>query len=216
MMLPLVLSIVVSYLLGSINFSLMAAYFKDGKDLRNYGSGNAGATNLLRNYGWKLCIVGFLGDALKGIFAVEISRIILRLMIEEPLVSELFGKFKYVFAAAAVIGHIYPIYFKFRGGKGVATALLLGFYLDWRVGSVILLVCFPILLYTRYVSLAVLIGLSIYPLCTYLASGENRYSVLFAFGLFFLMTFKHLSNLKRILNNSENKVSFGKNEKDKT
>lgn len=210
MILPLILSAVLSYLIGSVNFSLLAAYLKDGNDLRNYGSGNAGATNLLRNYGWKLCAIGFLGDSLKGIFAVSVSQMLFGFMTNASDVTQFSGGVKYVFSAAAVLGHIYPVYFGFRGGKGVATALLLGFYLDWRTAAVVFSLCFPILVFTKYVSAAVLVGLSVYPLFTYLIDSQNMYGVLFAFFLFYLITFKHIPNLKRLLNNSESRLSFSK------
>lgn len=210
MILPLILSTMVSYLIGSINFSLLAAFLKDGKDLRNYGSGNAGATNLLRNYGWKLCFAGFLGDSLKGVFAVSISRMLFIFMADSSGDSSIFDGAEYIFSAAAVIGHIYPAYFGFRGGKGVATALLLSFYLDWRVATAVFALGFPILLITKYVSAAVLVGLSVYPLFTYLIDGKNMYGILFSFFLFYLMTFKHTANLKRLLNHCESKVSFSR------
>ena len=115
---------VISYLVGSLNMAILISKFHKSKDIRDYGSGNAGMTNMLRTFGRRAATWTFIGDFLKGAIVVFIAR-----EIGKSLQMNL--DLAYIAALFVMIGHIYPVYFKFRGGKGISTALGAMFVLNW-------------------------------------------------------------------------------------
>lgn len=156
---------VAAYLLGSINWAIIITYVRSRKDIRDVGSGNAGATNVLRSQGVGPAVLTLAGDAGKGILAVLIGGWIASLlpvgaMAFPPESLVLFGR--YVAAMFVVTGHMFPVFYGFRGGKGVATIGGLLFVLDWRVGLVAIGVFALTVLISRMVSLgSVLAGVGI-------------------------------------------------------
>ncbi|NPV43142.1 MAG: glycerol-3-phosphate 1-O-acyltransferase PlsY [Firmicutes bacterium] len=187
------MSIIISYLLGSISFSYFIAKIWMGIDIRNYGSGNAGATNVLRVLGTKPAIIALLGDALKGIIAVYLGK-----LTGDELIMLLCG-------LAVVIGHNWPIFLKFKGGKGIATSL--GVILTISpLSSLILIIIGVFIIYiTRYVSLGSITSAIILPFIFYMLH-KSGYYLVFALVLTFLALFRHRSNIQRLLSGKESKL----------
>lgn len=156
---------VVAYLLGSINWAIIITYVRSRKDIRDVGSGNAGATNVLRSQGVLPAVLTLVGDAGKGALAVLAGGWIASLLpvgavTFAPEALTLFGR--YVAALFVVTGHVFPVFYGFRGGKGVAAIGGLCFVLDWRVGLIAIGVFALTVLFSRMVSLgSVLAGTAI-------------------------------------------------------
>ena len=138
---------IIAYLLGSISFSVIISKKMAGFDVREKGSGNAGSTNVLRTVGKKAAALTLLGDALKGVVAI-IAAIIIGKIAKETNIELL----KYIAGILVVVGHTFPIYFGFKGGKGVATSLGVILMLNWRCGLLCLLFALLLMALTRMVS----------------------------------------------------------------
>lgn len=214
------LLIAVGYLLGSINTSIIVSKLFFGEDVRNYGSGNAGATNVLRTYGKKSAILTLLGDVLKTVVAIVIGRFIG--LPFDDWNHVFFGANTYydismagyITALFTIIGHTFPLYYGFKGGKGVLCAATAIAMLS-PVTFVVLLAIFLILVIgTKFVSLGSIISVMAYPLLLHKIEGAGA-RTLVAFMIAFLVVFNHRSNLKRLLSGTENKISIGKKDKDR-
>lgn len=190
-----IISAIIAYLLGSISCAVLVTRFLKLPDPRTQGSGNAGATNVLRTSGGKAGILVLIGDMLKGLIAILIA-----------LLFHVKGAALGFVGLAAVIGHVYPVFFGFKGGKGVATAagVLLPLSL---VTFVFVLITFGIVMFvTRYVSLASMIGAIAAPI--YLLIGGNYiYFLPFAF-IAALIIWNHRSNIERLRAGTEPKATF--------
>ena len=195
-------AIVIGYLLGSINFAIVVSGLLNKEDVRKKGSGNAGTTNMLRNYGWVSAAVTFLGDLLKGLLAVIVGKTLFSTLGIEA-VGGYFG------GLAALVGHMKPIFFGFRGGKGVATALGILLAADPLVFSIISLIGFPIAGITGYVSLASIICAGGYPfILLILQLFQNRLNAMelfLAFVLGWTIVYNHRDNIKRLRDGTENR-----------
>jgi len=150
-----------SYLLGSCNMAIIVSRLFRVPDIREFGSGSAGMTNMLRTYGKKLAAITFAGDFLKGSLAVFLARVIFARMGFAMDLGYLAGIF-------VVLGHIFPIFFGFHGGKGVATAFGAMLFLNWMVFGTLLVGLVPIVFIVRIVSAVSLTGSAIYPVLTFL------------------------------------------------
>lgn len=183
-----------SYLLGSVNPGIIVTKLKTGLDLRTQGSGNAGSTNAYRVLGAGPTVLVVLGDALKGVIAVLLCRLIL---------GETGQAFSMIFV---ILGHVYPVFYDFRGGKGVlTTAAMVGVY-DWRLLALVLLFL-VIVAITRYVSLGSVIAVGLIPVGVWLLHPE---ATLFIFSTLFVSTLViilHKDNLIRLKKGTENKFS---------
>ena len=217
------LTALVSYLIGSISGAIIISKKVSGSDIRESGSKNAGTTNMLRVHGKKLAILTLLVDVLKGVIAVLIG-ILIDFVLErqygmKSFVSQsewLVGNMKYIAAVFAILGHDFPIYFGFKGGKGVATSIGVALVLDWKVGLVVMMAALIIMATTRYVSLGSVIGAVIYP-CIVAAFmlGMDKFNVIYllcAVIIGLLIIVKHKSNIERLKKGTENKL-FEKKEK---
>lgn len=212
----------ISYAIGCINTSLaITKILKIGNDIRSVGSGNAGFTNVLRTMGKKMAIFTFLGDFLKGILAVWITSMIVMLSQAFQNNENLILSAKYISSMMCIIGHIYPCFFKFKGGKGVLTTWATMFLIDWRVAIVLITVFLITLLITKIVSLASVMAAISYPISTFLIcffsdylKTRELYSLLFptivSFIVGSLVLYKHKSNIARLLNGEEKKISVHK------
>ena len=195
---------VIAYLLGSLNFAIIISGRTYKQDIRDFGSKNAGMTNMMRTYGKKAAALTLLGDMLKAIVAGLIGYAVL-------------GQLgAYVAGTACVIGHMYPVFYKFKGGKGVVTTAASVLMCNPFV-FLILLVCFiAIVAGTRYISLGSVMCMLIYP---FILSGIDTWLVggcpyvLFALLISVLVIFKHRENIKRLRAGKENKFSFKKSVK---
>jgi glycerol-3-phosphate acyltransferase PlsY len=179
------------YLLGSIPFGIVLTKLAGTTDLRAIGSGNIGATNVLRTGHKGLAAATLLGDALKGTLAV--------------LIATLYGRDLALAAAlGAFVGHLYPVWLKFQGGKGVATYIGILLALAWPVGLGFCLVWIAVAALTRYSSLSGLLASAASPVALWML-GDRPAALLMAF-LTVLLWIKHRSNLARLVNGSEGKI----------
>lgn len=199
---------IIAYAIGSINFSVIFSRKFAGFDVREKGSGNAGTTNMLRVVGKKAAIITLICDILKGVVSILIALVIGYFVKEadKSILVQLAGFF-------AVFGHTFPIFFEFRGGKGVATALGVILLTNWQIGLICLVFALCLMLLTKMVSLGSIMAAILFPILTifihenYLASGNY---IIFGIALGLLVVFNHRTNLKRILEGNENKLSFKK------
>ena len=166
-----------------------------GIDIREHGSGNAGTTNVLRTIGKKAAVATLAGDVLKGVIAVLLGRY--------------FGgeDLAMLCGLAAIIGHIWPVIFGFRGGKGIATGIGAVLALSPQLAGICILIGLLIILFTKYVSLAAIIGVSVLPIAAYF---YNSQYLLWGLAVAFIAIIKHRSNIKRLLAGTESKVSLKK------
>ncbi len=189
-----ILAVVLAYLLGSISPSTILAKAQ-GKDIKKEGSGNAGATNTLRVLGKKAAIITLLVDVGKGVLAVSIAE-----LISGPEAA-------YVAALAALCGHVWPIFFKFRGGKGVAVALGTVLRLDWRIALMMVAFFILVVLISKMVSVGSLSVCVAFPItCWFLHKELFPVSLIMAA----VIIWKHSDNIKRLINHDENEVDIGK------
>lgn len=190
-----IFSIIIAYLLGSLSCAILTAKFLNLPDPRTQGSGNAGATNVLRSNGTKAGIIVLVGDLVKGVIAVAIG-----IWLNQSGIALGFV------ALAAVVGHVFPVYFGFKGGKGVATAAGTLLVISFWTCIFVLLTWALILFFTRYVSLASIIGAIAAPI--YLLVGGNFIYFLPFLIIAALIVWKHMDNINRLRSGSENKIKF--------
>ncbi|SRR6056297_746513 len=201
--------IIAGYLIGSIPTSIWAGKIFFSKDIREHGSGNAGATNAIRVLGPKVGVPVLLFDICKGFFVVKL----ISLTNIQPQ-TELFVIFQILAGTAVFIGHVFPLYEKFKGGKGVAT--LFGFFLAIiPLPTLITLGVFIItLLISKYVSLSSILAAFSFPLLIiFVFKIENIALIIFSLAVFILLLITHRKNIERLLNNEESKVGFLSNNK---
>ncbi len=196
----------VAYFLGSINTSIILSGFK-GKDIRKEGSGNAGATNTLRVMGKKAAVFVVIFDGLKGVVAILAARLICSVASLDDISS---NAGEYFAALFVMLGHVYPVYFGFKGGKGVMTTIAVILMLDWRIGLGLLVCCIAIMLITRYVSLGSCLGALAFPILVAAFHTEDVLFIAIASLIGLLAIFKHRTNIVRLFKGTESKLSFKK------
>lgn len=211
----------IAYLLGSINTAVMVTGIvtKGKKDIRKMGSGNAGFTNVLRSVGKVPAIITIVCDALKCIIAVLIGGFIFSFVAADSdiLRSEFVNCGKYIAGIFCIIGHSYPVYFHFKGGKGVVTAAALMLVEDWRVFLLILLTFAVMFFATKIISVASLTCAALYApytfLFTFLFDLKEGYSLAYVLlstaaaliiGVFVIV--KHKENIRRIIKGEEKRI----------
>jgi glycerol-3-phosphate acyltransferase PlsY len=200
--------ILLAYLIGSIPTAVWIGRIFYGVDVRTQGSGNAGATNTIRVLGLKAGIPVLVIDVLKGWFAVYMANFFWMYTTGFPDQIDL----KIMHAIAAVIGHVFPVYVGFKGGKGIATLLGIGFAL-YPTGAFIALGIFiVVLILTRYVSLSSISASVSFPIVEILILGHDQYIslVILAILVAVFVPLTHRKNIKRLLRNEESKISFRK------
>ncbi len=190
---------VIAYLLGSISTSILFSKIKTGKDIRDFGSGNAGATNTLRTLGKGAAIVVLFGDMLKAVISILIAKALLN---EQIAV--------YIASIGVVLGHNFPIYFGFKGGKGVAVSAIACLFADWRIGAFVIILSVLIMGVTKYVSLGSIIGAVLVFLLGFLFRGIDIPYIIFSIIIGGLAIIMHRKNIVRLFNGTENKLSFSK------
>ena len=183
------------YLLGSVSFALWLVRWRTGTDIRATGSGNAGATNVLRAHGKGLALLVALLDIAKGMAAV----LLVRLVTADPWYAAAAG-------FAAILGHVFPIFSGFRGGKGVATAVGAFLALAPLAMAVCLAVFVAVVAVSRYVSLGSVVAVALLPPAASLLSSAPRAVVAAAAATAVLVIVKHVENLKRLALGRERKL----------
>ncbi|MCP1383331.1 glycerol-3-phosphate 1-O-acyltransferase PlsY [Runella sp. CRIBMP] len=200
-------AIITAYLLGSIPSAIWygEAYF--GIDVRKFGSGNAGATNTFRVLGKRAGTIVLLIDVLKGWTATKLASILFFLEVIQP---NQVPTFKLILGFAAVLGHLYPIFVRFKGGKGVATSLGMILAIDPLVASVCIVIFVLVLLVSHYVSLSSIIAAFAFPMMLVLGIFGKASTLLIVFGflLFAVVVITHQKNIVRLLNGNESRVNL--------
>lgn len=191
---------VIGYLIGSISTAIIVGKFVAGDDIRSHGSGNAGATNTLRSYGKKAAILVLIGDCLKAVVSVIIA-IILSIIVDADKNFMIYGA-----GVGAAIGHNFPIFFGFKGGKGVLVSTVVMLFVDWRIGLVVFVVSIAIMAITKYVSLGSVLGATLFFVLSLIFHFGEYVYLAFAFVLAGLLIVRHKDNIKRLIAGTENKL----------
>jgi acyl phosphate:glycerol-3-phosphate acyltransferase len=196
------LFILAAYLIGSISFAVVVSRVYGLPDPHSYGSGNPGATNVLRTGRKSAAVWTLVGDAAKGAIAVWLARVF----------GAQFGLGEMTLAAvalAAFLGHLFPLYFRFLGGKGVATAAGLLLAIDWRVGVSVLVLWVGVALVTRYSSLAAMVAAALAPLVCwhFLGWGPFAWAACVMAGL---LIWRHRGNIARLINGTESRIRLSR------
>lgn len=196
--------VIIGYLLGSINTAIITSKGLYGKDIRGFGSGNAGMTNMLRVYGKKAALITLGGDVLKSAVSVVLGAWVCYNSNEGAYLAGLF----------CVLGHIAPIYYRFKGGKGVLAAATMILLLD-PVVFLLLIATFALVLFLfRYVSMASVFAAFLYPAYIYVIErmftghAPGFFKMFFAVVIAILVIFMHRKNIERVYNGNENKFSL--------
>lgn len=213
-MIAYIIIAIIAYAIGSVNFSVIISKKMAGFDVREKGSGNAGSTNMLRSVGKKAAAITLICDILKGVISIGIAMILGNIVKDtnQELLVQIAG-------IAVVIGHTFPIFFGFKGGKGVATSLGVLLMSNWQIGLICLVFALVLMILTKMVSLGSCAAAVLFPVLTLfinenytvLTDGKNGnvyfiYSVILAI----IVLYNHRSNIKRILNGTENKLNLKK------
>ena len=190
---------VIAYLLGSISFSVIISKKIAGFDVREKGSGNAGSTNVLRTVGKKAAVLTLICDVLIATLVGKIWK-----ELDGALLVQLAGIF-------VIIGHTFPIFFKFKGGKGVATSLGVLLITNWQIGLICLVFALVLMALTQMVSVGSIGAAILYPVLTifitqnYIVTGNYIISSII---IAVLVVFNHRSNVKRLLSGTENRINL--------
>ncbi len=199
-----------SYLIGSVSSAVIISKLMSGKDIREEGSGNAGATNMLRVHGKGAGALTLVCDILKGVIAILLS-MLFNMWLKSAAPDSIFiGNLAYIAGFFAVLGHDFPVFFKFRGGKGVATSLGVVLMLNWKIGLIVLALALIIMIVSRYVSLGSITAAVSYPILVigFMVGSEkwNVFYILSAVLMALVLILKHHANISRLLKGEENKL----------
>ena len=219
---------IISYLCGSVNFAIIFTRHYANTDVREHGSGNAGMTNVLRTAGKKPAILTFVCDFLKGAVTAAIGKYLLLIVVKNVFGQNLDGiidplYFAYLAGLFCIVGHIFPLYFSFKGGKGVATLAGIFLIVDWRV-LIIALSTFGILLaITKIVSISSIIAAISLPISTFFLYNSNTAYTFRLFGLSqksaivvwaalfsLIVVISHRANIGRLIRGEEKRISSKK------
>ena len=201
---------IIAYLLGSISFSIIISKKMAGFDVREKGSGNAGSTNVLRTVGKKAAIITLICDVLKGVIAILIAFLTGKIFsgLDNALLIQLAGVF-------VILGHTFPVFFRFKGGKGVATALGVLLMTNWQIGLICLVFALILIALTRMVSVGSIAAAILFPVLVLFidqnyivsTSGWDNWSYfIYSIIVALLVIFNHRENLKRLLSGTENTI----------
>ena len=197
---------IIAYLIGSINFSVILSKKMAGFDVREKGSGNAGTTNMLRSVGKKAAAITLVCDILKGVIAILIAMLMNKILPNSngALLVQIAG-------VAVILGHTFPIFFKFKGGKGVATSLGVLIMSNWQIGLICLVFALILIILTQMVSVGSIAAAILYPVLTifipqnYIIPGNY---IIYSIVLAVIIVFNHRENVKRLLSGTENRISL--------
>lgn len=196
-----ILSAVIGYLIGCISFGYLAGKIFRGKDIREVGSGNAGTANAIRNYGWGVGVFTFVGDVVKGSAAALIGLWICGDSGESGLAIG-----AYIGGLAAVLGHIWPVFLKFRGGKGVATSFGVFLVIMPLPAVVVFAICVIIIAFTKTMSVGSLLGTALMAISSFVFYWGNIWHHATCVILMILVIYSHRQNIKRLAEGKENQL----------
>ena len=200
---------IIAYAIGSINFSVLISKKMAGFDVREKGSGNAGSTNMLRSVGKKAAALTLLCDILKGVVAILIALIAGKIVknVDRAVLVQIAG-------ILVVVGHTFPIFFEFKGGKGVATSLGVIMMINWKIGLICLVFALAIMAFSRMVSMGSVGAAILFTVLTlfintnFIVQASGMKYFIFSVILAAIVIFNHRANIRRIANGTENKLSF--------
>lgn len=194
--------LLVSYFLGCINGAVMVSHFIIRDDVRNHGSGNAGLTNFYRTYGAKFALAVIAIDMGKTVVATLIGGFMLEYLLHDWTLGVLLG------GLGCEIGHMFPVFFGFKGGKGILCGSVLVWFLDWRVAVIAWVLFFSLWLLTRYVSLGSVSAAASIPISVLIFFGLNWTYIVLCILISGLAIYCHRENIRRLLNGTENKFKW--------
>lgn len=221
LILAIVLSGIISYLLGSCNSAILVGRLIKHQDIRTLGSHNAGLTNTLRCFGKGCALLTLIGDLGKGIVAVLLCKGLCRWMDVSLAGDEHVQFIGYIAGIAAILGHVFPLYYHFKGGKGVLVGVSVFLVIDWRAFCIMILIFAVVLAISKYVSLGSIIAAVCCPIVTLLIQlltmpERPLWYTLLNTGLSAVMAawviWMHRSNMERLRSGTENRFSFHKSE----
>lgn len=200
---------IIAYAIGSINFSVLISRKMAGFDVREKGSGNAGTTNMLRSVGKKAAVITLLCDILKGVVSIGIALIAGNIVknVDKAVLVQIAG-------ILVVVGHTFPIFFEFKGGKGVATSLGVIMMINWKIGLICLVFALAIMAFSKMVSMGSVGAAILFPVLTlfidtnFIVEASGMKYFIFSVILAAIVIFNHRANIKRIASGTENKLSF--------
>ena len=195
----IILSLSEGSLLGSINPAIIYSKIK-GHDIRTLGSKNAGATNTLRNFGIPAALIVTISDILKCVISVLAAVLLSQMFKSDTVTAQIFA------AAGCILGHNFPLYFGFAGGKGVLVSVTALFMIDWRIGTAALGVFIVVFIISRYVSLGSITGAAAAIIASLFS--DNLYITLFTVFAALLTIVRHKANIVRLINGTESKTTF--------
>jgi len=187
--------IIAAYLLGSVSSAIVVCHLMGLPDPRTQGSNNPGATNVLRIGGKKPAAITLIGDSLKGFIPVLIANL---MDVETNTLAAV--------SMAAFLGHLYPVFFRFQGGKGVATALGVQFGLSWMIGGSVAAIWLFIAYIIKVSSLSALVSMALAPLIVWLVTASTSLTVMSAI-MTLLLFWRHRSNIQKLLAGDEGKIT---------
>ncbi len=194
----IIVAAVAAYLFGGLSPAVMLSKRLTGEDIRQKGSGNAGSTNMLRNHGMRLGGLTFLLDTLKGVLPA-----LLALLLLGPVPA-------YIVSLAVVVGHIFPAFLGFRGGKGVATTFGVLVVLQPVLTLIVFVLAVALIALTGYVSVGSIFGVLMFPIVGFALPVIGWQFGLFGLALAAIILWKHKENIERLINKQENKLDWKK------
>ena len=197
MLMDLLIIIILSYFIGSIPFGLILTYFFGYGDIRNIGSGNIGATNALRTGNKSLAILVLFLDFIKGLIPITFCII---------LFKNYYDNYLLLFGLSSIIGHCYPLWLNFKGGKGVATSLGVFFAVSYFIGLLFIFVWIINFIFSKKSSFSALVSFVSLPLPSLIVMGEQNF--VYSLIIIFIIFIKHKENIIRLLKNKEKQISF--------
>ncbi len=207
--LMLALTAIIGYIMGSVNGSIIVSRFLFGSDVRRQGSGNAGLTNFYRTYG----ITGIVGviaiDVLKGVLGALIGGLLLNLAAPAGFEAEFTDVGRLVATFCVILGHVFPIFYGFKGGKGILTGVSCVFVVDYHAAIIALVIFAIVVVATHYVSLGSVLSTMSVPV-TLLANGFSGICMILTIVSVALIVIKHAENISRLIHHKEPKISFKK------
>lgn len=212
----LILSAAFGYFLGSLNFSIIVVRLMTGRDIRDMGSKNAGLTNTLRCAGKSCALFTLIGDLSKGVIAVLLSREVCHLLVAGLSPGNDTHYIGYIAGFFAIIGHVFPIYYGFKGGKGVLVGASSFLAIDYKVFIALLAIFIVLLAISKYVSLSSIIATAYSPVATFMFAfivngvpfGRSFLYTVLVLPMAAMIIWMHRSNMQRLIDGNENRFSF--------
>lgn len=215
------LAVIIPYMLCGINSAIIVTKIKSGKDIRELGSGNAGLTNTLRTQGKLAALFVLTGDILKGVLSILIVHFLFKMILGIDTYSPADGYswINYLAGVFAAIGHVFPPYYGFKGGKGILVTFAAMLAINWIAGVVPFIIFVIVVAISRYVSLGSIIAAACYPFCVLIFSlmqGDSSSWINFALAAAIgaMLIFMHRANIRRLMDHTEKKLGqkSGENE----